>query len=492
MFRHSRRAFLKRAAAASAAFSTFTISGTRSSGRVIGANDTIRIGVAGIRGRGGSHIDAFSKMKGVQISHLIDPDSSLFESRAKRVQDAAGNTPKCFQDIREALDDKDLDAVSIATCNHWHSLITLWACQAGKDVYVEKPCSHNVFEGRQCVRAAEKYDRIVQHGTQSRADSKWARQVAAVASGKYGKLLVSKGYASKPRWSIGFKPIEDPPAELDYNLWLGPAPELPFHRNLVHYNWHWFWETGNGEIGNQGVHQMDIARWGIPGGTLPKSVISMGGRWVETTEGQPPFTDQASTPNCQLTVMDFGETLLVYEVIGLVNKAGVDGKKYPFNVTNEFYLEEGAIKDGKFYAKGSDKAEDLGDVDFPMGPGSIFENFIHCVRSRQRSQLHANITEGHLSSTCCHLGNISYQLGEQVAGSKKPEVLGQHDEIARSWETIATTVKGTLGLDLSKSTYQLGPMLQFDQEKEQFVDNPAANKLLTRDYRKPFVVSETV
>ncbi|OHB81402.1 MAG: dehydrogenase, partial [Planctomycetes bacterium RBG_16_64_10] len=406
----TRRTFLKRTVAAGAAFSTFTISGTKSSGTVLGANDTIRVGVAGIRGRGGSHIDSFAKMKGVQVSHLIDPDRSLFESRAKQVQAMTGTAPKCFQDIRAALDDKNLDAISIATCNHWHSLITIWACQAGKDVYVEKPCSHNVFEGRQCIAAAAKYNRIVQHGTQNRGNISWARQVAAVASGQYGKLLVSKAYASKPRWSIGFQSIEDPPEHIDFNLWLGPAPEQPFHRNLVHYNWHWFWDTGNGEVGNQGVHQMDVARWAIPGATLPQRVTSMGGRWVNSTEGHTPFTDQGQTPNCQLTVMDFGDTLLVYEIIGLVNKPGVDGKNYPSKVANEFYLEAGVIKDGKFYPKGSDQAEDLVETELNMGPGDIFANFIHCVRDRKRDALHANIVEGHLSSACCHLSNISYRL----------------------------------------------------------------------------------
>jgi len=235
---------------------------------------------------------------------------------------------------------------------------------------------------------------------------------------------------------------------------------------------------------------MDIARWAIPGGVMPKSVISMGGRWVNSTEGYAPYTDQAQTPNCQLTIMDFGGPLLVFEVIGLVDRAGEDGKKYPKKVTNEFYLEEGVIKGGKFYPKGSDQAEPLVDVDVEMGPGDIFENFIHCVRTRKESDLHAGITEGHPSAACCHLGNVSYRLGRQVSGTTRPDVLDKHEEVAKSWETIAQTVKGTLGLDLSKSTYRLGPMLKFDPKREEFVDNAAANLLLTRPYRGPFVVPE--
>jgi predicted dehydrogenase len=459
--------------------------------RVRGANDDIRVAVVGINGRGGRHISNFDKMDGVRVAGLCDVDRRVLERRAKPFKDR-NKKVDAYVDIRKLLDNKNIDAISIATTNHWHSLATIWACQAGKDVYVEKPCSHNVFEGRKCVEAAEKYKRIVQHGTQNRSSSGWARQAAAIASGKYGKLLVSKAYASKVRWSIGFKPIKEPPEHVDFNIWLGPARNRPYHDNLVHYNWHWFWDFGNGEIGNQGVHQMDIARWAIPGGTLPKSVMSMGGRWVNSTEGHPPFTDQAQTPNCQLTVMDFGETLLVFEVIGLNNKVGVDGKKYSTKVGNEFYLEEGAIKGGKFYPKGSDKAEDLVKVDIEMGPGNIWENFIHCVRTRKRSDLHADITEAHLSSACCHLGNIAYQLGEQVPGTTRPDVLDRYEEVAKSWETINKTVKGTLGLDLSKSTYQLGPMLRFNPETEKFVRNRRANRLLTRPYREPFVVPERV
>jgi len=193
-----------------------------------------------------------------------------------------------------------------------------------------------------------------------------------------------------------------------------------------------------------------------------------------------------------LCVMDFGGPLLVFEVIGLVDRAGLDGKKYPKKVDNEFYLEEGVIKDGKFYPNGSDKGEDLGDIDVRMGPGDNFENFIHGVRTRKENELNAGITEAHPSAACCHLGNISYHLGRQTSGSIRPDVLDKHEEVAKSWDTIQETVKGTLGLDLSKSTYQLGPMLKFDPKTEKFVDNAQANLLLSRPYRAPFVVPENV
>lgn len=489
MARLSRRRFLKASAAAGATF-TFAISGTRSSGQIIGANETINVGVAGIHGRGANHIDAFCAMPNVRVTYLIDPDSRLFANRSKQVETRGKNTPKCVQDIRQALEDKDLDAISIATCNHWHSLMTIWACQAGKDVYVEKPCSHNVFEGRKCVEAARKYGRIVQHGTQSRGSSSWARQVAAVASGKYGRLLVSKGDASKPRWTIGFKPDKDPPPELNYDLWLGPAQVMPYNENLVHYNWHWFWPTGNGEIGNQGVHQMDIARWGIPGATLPDWVISAGGRFVDEPDHN--WKDQGQTPNMQVTVMGFGDTLLLFEVRGLVGKAGPGGKKFEPVVDNAFYLEEGVIKNGKFYRKGKSEPENLVDVEIKMGPGDQFQNFIACMRSREIEDLHADIEVAHYSAALCHLGNISYRLGQEVSFTEAAKGLPNNDVVAASWQMLEENIRGALGVDLSTLKCVLGPKLAFDPKREKFASNPEADKLLTRDYRKPYVVPEQV
>lgn len=488
MGRISRRTFMKGSLAAGVGL---TMASPFS--RVRGANDDIRLAVVGINGRGEAHIGEFGKMAGVRLAGLCDVDSKVLEKKAKPFKDR-NQQIDTQQDIRTLLENKNIDAISIATTNHWHSLATIWACQAGKDVYVEKPCSHNIYEGRKCVEAAEKYKRIVQHGTQSRADSSWAKQIAAVKSGKYGKLVISRAWASKNgkgRWGVGFKPTKEPPEYLDFNIWLGPAREQPYHENIVHYNWHWFFDFGNGEIGNQGVHQMDIALWAIPNAALPTSVISMGGRWVQSTDGHPPFTDQANTPNCQLTVMDFDGPLLVFEVIGLVDGKGLDGKKYPKKVDNEFIMEGGVIRGGKFYPTGSGEGEKL-DIDVKMGPGNNFENFIYCVRSRKRENLHADITEAHPSAACCHLGNISYRLGEQVSGKTEPDVLGKHEEIAKSWETIKQTVKGTLGYDVEKNSYCLGPMLEFDPKSERFVNNRKANELVTRPYRKPFVVPEKV
>ncbi len=489
MARISRRKFIQSSAAASTAFGLFTIAGTKASGRVIGANDVIRVGVAGIRGRGQSHIDAFGKAlkdQNVQVTYLIDPDTRLFGSRRSKVSEIAGNDPQCVKDIRKALEDPNLDAVSVATCNHWHSLITIWACQAGKDVYVEKPISHNVYEGRKCVEAAQKYGRVVQHGTQQRSSEGRAKEIAAVHSGKYGKLLVSKGYCCKPRWSIGTRPIESPPSELDFNIWLGPAPEQPYHANLVPYNWHWFWDTGNGDIGNQGVHEMDVARWGIKDATLPKSVWSLGGRFAFDDQGAP---DQGQTPNIQMSVFEFGDALLVFEVRGLVG-----GKsQLPNQVDNEFYTTDGMIRDGMFYPSGSTEGQKIEGPEAHVTAGGPFGSFIHAVRSRKAEDVNANAEVAHYSAALCHLANISYRLGKPTPFDKAGQSLGGNKQVVASFDALRDNLK-VVGLNLAETTYTVGDKLTFDAASEKFVGPgaEAANPLLTRAYRNGFVVPEQV
>ncbi|GIW81098.1 MAG: NADH-dependent dehydrogenase [Gemmatales bacterium] len=466
----TRRRFMKDTLAAAA---TITIAGTKSSGRVLGANDTIRIAVAGLNGRGGAHIAAYKGMKNVQITYLIDPDTRTFDKRLKGFE---GTKPQTVQDVRKALDDKNLDAISIATCNHWHALMGIWACQAGKDVYVEKPCSHNVFEGRKLVEAAKKYNRIVSHGTQSRGSASWAQKAKDIAEGKLGKLTVSLGTCYKTRRSIGFKKIEPPPSELDFNLWTGPAPKQPYHGNLVHYNWHWFWDFGNGDIGNQGVHQMDIARWMIPGATLPKSVISVGGRFG--------YKDQGETPNTQLTIMDYGDTLLVFEVRGLCGS----GFKTPRNVGNKVFFDTNAS------AKPQEVFRHAGvkNPTAKRGPGSaIFGNFIECVRSRKTEDLDAHILEGHLSSALCHLANISYRLGTDMPITKKTRAFGDDKVAYEYFERMKDHLKDE-GVKLEETTYRVGQRLMIDVEKERIIDNDKANTMLTRPYRPPFIVPEKV
>ena len=524
----SRRAFLQRATAFTGA--TFAIGAA--SRPVLGANERINIGVAGIRGRGSSHIGAWRGMKDVQVTYLIDIDSRTFSphlrsfeaalikqlmaekglkeievpkdakgderkrleaERAKQLEDIRkmldpAKMPKCVRDVRKALEDKELNAISIATPNHWHALMSIWACQAGKDVYVEKPLSHNVFEGRKLVEAARKYQRIVQHGTQSRA-SGWAKAAALARSGKLGKLLVSYGWASKPRGGIGFKETKPCPPEVDFDLWLGPAPQQPYHENLVHYNWHWFWDFGNGEIGNQGVHQMDVARWGLPEDALAKpiKVITMGGRFG--------WNDQGQTPNAHLTVFDYGDYQLIFEACNLTHN-GDEKKGIPRTATvSEAYVtEQGEITSGGFTPKGG-KRESLPDIKVDQGAGGgIFDNFIAAVRSRKHEDLVADVLQGHLSCVLCHLGNIAYRLGKVVPFAESRKVFAGNAAAAAALEKMEWRMKSRdIKIDDSLQ-YCVGPVLTFDQKEEKFVGERAdeANKLLTRPYRAPFVVPEQV
>ncbi len=441
MKRISRRDFLKRTAqtaAGVAATITFLPKGLAQ-----GANETIGVAVMGIHGRGMSHINEFIKIKQARVVALVDPDRSLFDSRCKMVEDKQGDRPKCYEDIRDALADKNVDAVSIATPDHWHALGTIWACQAGKDVYVEKPCSWCIREGRKMVEAAEKYKRIVQVGTQSRSNPKVRNAIARLWAGQIGKLYMARGLCYKPRRSIGIKGTAEPPPHLNWNLWLGPAQERPYMPNFVHYNWHWFWDFGTTDLGNQGVHQMDIARWGLRKG-LPVKVHCVGGRFG--------YKDEGETPNTQVATYEYEDgTLLVFEVRGLPTNDEAGAK-----IGDLFYGAEGWMSSGEGYqprigydGKGKAKSESELKLDPVGGNGDSnhFQNFINCVISRRREDLNADILEGHLSAALCHLGNISYRLGRK---------------------------------------------LTFDPKTETFPGDDEANKLLTRDYREPFVVPDEV
>jgi len=482
MSRVNRRTFLKQSAAFAGAAFVISAAGHR----VLGASERVRIGVSGCGGRGGNHLGEYLGMKDVEVAWVIDPDRKRLGGAANTVEKKSGAKPKAAQDIRKALEDKDLDGVSIATTNVWHTLQTIWAVQAGKDVYVEKPATHNVFEGRIAADLIAKSDRIVQTGTQNRSSGGWARIVEITKSGKLGKLLVSHGFASKGRGSIGFKPVTDPPPELDFDLWLGPAPKQPYHANLVHYNWHWFWDFGNGEIGNQGVHQTDVARWAIPGATHPASVFSIGGRFG--------YKDQGQTPNTQLTVYTYGDTMVVFEVCGLVGGKKEEGKdeSKTARVSNDFVFEAGTIvNNNKFYPKGSDQPAEMPKVDVKLGPGGgPFGNFVAAMRSRKKSDLNAPFLEGHYSAALCHLGNISWRLGKDVEWSKTSKPFGANDYANAQWARLEEHLVKNRGLKLEEMPCRLGRALKFDPVKEKFIDDPEADKLLTREPRKPFDVPE--
>ncbi|VTR93853.1 nadh-dependent dehydrogenase : NADH-dependent dehydrogenase OS=uncultured planctomycete GN=HGMM_F22C11C05 PE=4 SV=1: GFO_IDH_MocA [Gemmata massiliana] len=483
MTRVSRRRFLQTSLATAA---TVTIAGTKSSARVMGANDRIRIAVAGLNGRGESHVGAYLGMKNVEIAYLVDPDKRTYQKRLDQIARKERPAAPCIQDVRKALEDKDLNAVSIATPNHWHALMTIWACEAGKDVYVEKPCSHNIHEGRIAVEMARKHKRVVQHGTQNRSSQGWADLAALAKSGKLGKLLVSRGLCYKDggtggstRGDIGTKPTKAPPADLDFNIWLGPAQEQPYHENLVHYRWHWFWAFGNGDAGNQGVHEMDKARWLIPGATWPKSVISFGGRYANN--------DQAETPNALVSVFDYGETQLIFETRGLKSPA-FRGQ----TVGNILHFEEGVVAGAKFYPKGKDEGQPIPKVvsDVKLG-GDHFTNFIDCVRSRDTAKLHADIEVGHVSAGLCHLGNISYRLGKASSYEPKLGKIAGNESGTDALERMAEHLKDS-GIKFDGQNFFAGRKLDFDAKTETFSKDSEANALLTRKYRAPFTVPDKV
>ena len=453
----------------------------------LGANEVVRVATAGVNGQGAGHLRRLAEMEGVEVAYIVDPDSRLHADRIKMVQEASKgrSNPKAVQDIRHILDDKDLHAVSIATPNHWHALLTIWACQAGKDVYVEKPMSHNIHEGRIAVETARKYNRIVQHGTQSRSSQNWAHVVAAIASGKLGKLKVSRGLCYKSgdgrssRGDIGWAPVTTPPPELNWDVWMGPAKNLQYHENLVHYRWHNFFATGNGDLGNQGVHQMDVARWCIPGATLPKSVVSFGGRLG--------FFDQADAACTEVSIMDFGDTQLIFETRGLPSP-----KFMGVGVGNILHLEAGTIVDGKFFPTGSDKAEPLPEVEFSRGPGDEhIKNWVAAMRSRKTTDLNAEILEGHYSAALCHLANMSVRLGNKVPFNPQTKAFGDNQD---AYEVYGRTVEHLKQnkVDVEKSGYVMGRKLVVDAKAERIVDDLEANALLTRDYRKGYEVPEKV
>jgi len=408
-------------------------------------NDTVRMGVVGLGGRGQSHVDAWSSMEpNVQVVAICDVDESHIGNKLKRLSDKGLKKPATYVDMRKMLEDKNIDAISIASPNHWHTLQTIWACQAGKDVYVEKPCSHNVFESQQIVAAARKYDRIVQQGSQSRSSPALQEAVQKMKDGEFGEIYMARGLCYKFRDTIGKTPVSPVPPGVDYDLWTGPAPMREFTANRFHYNWHWFWDTGNGDLGNQGIHEVDIARWGL-GVTHPTKVSAIGGKFM--------FDDDQETPNTISASYEFDvdgkKKMMTFEVRHWISphEAGINGDKPGNTIGNQFYGSKGYLvidNYNKYYSF-------MGKEQTP-GPTATkrdehWANFIGAVRSRKRQDLTAEIEEGALSCNLMHLANISYRLGRTL-----------------NWDAKTMTV----------------------------VNDPEANKMLTRAYRAPYVVPKQV
>ena len=470
----SRRQFLARssqAAAGAVAVASLVQNTSVAKGRVIGANDRINVAVVGIHNRGGRHVDGFTKIPNVRIKTICDVDENLFTDESKRIEKLQGAKPSAEYDLRRVLDDKDIDAVSIATTDHWHALGTIWACQAQKHVYVEKPVSHNIWEGRKMIEAARKYDRIVQVGLQQRSNARTHQAMKFLHDGGIGKIYMARVICLKPRESIGKFP-DGPSAEshqghplfgypvagkvppfdagylknVHYDMWLGCAPKRSFNRNRFHYNWHWNWDYGCGEIGNTSPHSFDVALWGMQKNEHPVKISSKGGYFV--------FDSAQQTPNIQTTAFEYADgTILESEVRGLYTNSEQDAQ-----IGNFFYGTKGwmVVSGGwrTYFGRknepgpSSKTAEKVDPTDLAGAVGgNHFENFIRTLRSGNKDDLACDIEIGCLSTALPHLANISYRLGRELV---------------------------------------------FDSAKEKFVSNKKADRMLTRKYRKPYIVPSRV
>jgi predicted dehydrogenase len=477
----SRRNFLQGTAAAGA---SLLITGTRASGKVIGANDRLRIAVAGVNGRGRSHIAGWLEQPNVEIVYLIDPEQGALKRAVKAVQQRTNGqmNPKPISDVRRALEDHSLDAISIATPNHWHSLITIWACQAKKHVYVEKPMSHDIAEGRSAVAAQKKYGVVVQHGTQSRSDARIAGLHDAIQQGKFGRLKVSYGYCCKPRGSIKFASPTNPPATLDWTLWKGPAQVSAYHANLVPYNWHWFWKTGNGDMNNQGTHQLDIARWALDRDqTAPIRAMAIGGRFK--------WQDQGETPNTMFGIAQFPNGQEVF-----FNVRNVNYEHYLHQVQNEYYFEGGGKivpvvttdkrkkehKELMYFAKGKKTGEKISVPPGKVTPGGNWAAFIAACRAGKPEMANGNAVDAHYGSLMGHLMNNSYRLGTKVPFNAKAGKFGDDTAAHEHFMKLHSIMRDGVGVPEDKAEYVVGPWLTFDPITERCVGDHAsqANALL--------------
>lgn len=466
-----RRDFIKKSTLASAGLA---IGGkgfsTHSYASIIGANDRINMAIIGIRNQGLVHIKNFCALKdshNVRIKTLCDTEESLYASRSRVVEDLTGNKPFTEWDLRKVFDDKEIDAVTVVTPNHWHALATVWACQAGKNVYVEKPTSHNIWEGRKMIEAARKYDVFVQVGLNNRSSTNVREAIQFMHDGGIGDIYMARALCFKARDSYGISKDSVPPQTLHYNQWLGPASWRPYNEKRSHYNWHWYWDTGNGDTGNTGPHQLDIARWGLNKNEHPVSVYSSGGIYgfnlddlkpEERTPGKMVYGDveayghdktSQETPNTQSATFKYADgKMLEFETRGrYTNHEGSNGQE----VGNLFYGKEGWLEIygdtwNAFRARERKPFASSNDVK-KASDGNHFANFIDAMRANKKEALHGDIWDGVYSSALAHLANISYRVGRS---------------------------------------------LTFLNDYEKFASDEEADALLTRVYRKPFVVPDEV
>jgi hypothetical protein len=466
--------------------------------KVRGANDDIRLAVVGvgstvkIGGKGKQDIRDFRKVPGVRVVALcdvdhanLDPEVEQFKKRNEKVD--------AYTDVRKLLEDKNIDAVSVTTPNHWHALVAIWACQAGKDVFVQKPACHNIFEGRKMVEAARKYDRIVMVTSGSRGRSGITEAVEYVRQGNLGKIVYVHGVNYKPRTSIGKVSAPTPiPKTLDYDLWSGPAPVAPVMREYLHYDWHWEWLYGNGDLGNMGIHYIDGCRMAVGHDKLPPRAISIGGRFG--------YVDDGETPNTQIAFLDYAPAPIIFEVRGLPKDKSFLGGNWERNAkqTMDFYTgiqiglvihcEGGYAANNKAFDKDGKTIKEFAPTNEDLNA-----NFIKAVRSRKASDLQGDVLQGHLSAALIHMANISYRLGKTKSPGEIKERIQGHKELVAAHERLAEHLSAN-GIALDKTPAVLGPWLTMDSETERFVGelSDEANKLVSREYRKPFVVPENV
>lgn len=475
----SRRQFVLGSAAAAASL-------TLPIGRVLGANEAINMGFIGVGGRGAASVKWFKGIPGVRIAALCDADSQT----VAKVQKAYPEAKTAVQDMRRIIEDKNIDAVVISTCNHWHALAAIWACQAGKDVYVEKPISQTVWEGRKMVEAARKYKRIVQGGTQQRSDPVQAQIHALIKSGKLGKMQWIRGNRYGVRAPIGKQatPLKAP-STVDYDLWLGPAQDLPMYREKFHYDWHWVWNTGSGEMGNWGVHILDdIRNMLFDQCGLPVKVMAGGGRVA--------WDDAGETPNVHYVYFDTGVVPVLFALSNIPMRAGTNIDPHYRNVRSGYVIQ---FENG-YYAggRGGGRVFDKDGKQIERYSGDAGEahakNFIDAVRSRDNTKLNAEIEQVHYSSAWCHLANIAFRLGSDYS---KENALGVYKDYA-PWQEMVEGFEKLLAdnkVEISKAGLKASTVLELDPKKETFV-GPSATKealaLLTREYRKPFAVPDQV
>jgi len=496
----SRRGFL----AAAGLGATFAIAENKASGRALGANDVVRVGVVGLNGRGQSHIELVSRTPGFRLAALCDVDPAVLGRSVERAQ-KNGKNVRVFKDVRDLIASKEIDAITIAMPNHWHALAAIWACQAGKDVYVEKPVSHNVFEGRQLVNAARKYGRMVQGGMQARSNPDLIEAVAWIRAGNLGKIKYVRGCCYKGRTPIGNTGTGKIPPGLDYDLWTGPAPLKSLRRQKFHYDWHWIYDYGNGDLGNQGVNEMQIVLWFLGYTSLSPRVVSVGGRLG--------YDDDGETPNSQLVYHAYDGAPLIFEVRGLPKSKQyqADPKKWLTNMDtiDGFGGERGVglvvmCEGGKLIViEGGETVAALDPAgkiihrfhkDDPQfgrgwtkGERLHFRNWLEAIHTRDTAKLTAGILESHLSAALCHTGMISHRVGQKMPASRIRRELRSNRLLSERFEAFCEHL-GRNGVDLEKTCATLGPWLAMDPKAERFLDNPAASALLTREYRKPFVV----